>query len=313
MGIFGSSVNFNPETDIKDLAGKVILVTGANTGLGKETVLQLAKHHPHKLFLAARTESKAKAAIDDLNKQLKEPVDIEWLPLDLASLSSVKAAAETVNAKTDRLDILVLNAGIMAVPPGKTDAGFDIQLGTNHVGHFLLTQLLLPTLQKTAALEGSDVRVVSLSSDGHNFGPWSIDTIVDTDKLTATSPWVRYGASKTANILFAAELARRYPTVTSTSVHPGIIVTNLYSTSQKSSSPISILFNAVAPWISTDVPHGTLNQLYLAAGATKDQITNGGYYTPVGKLQARNKWAKDVSAGQRLWEWTESELKKLGY
>ncbi|RMD42902.1 hypothetical protein DV735_g2220, partial [Chaetothyriales sp. CBS 134920] len=280
MGFFGGSIKFKPETGIKDLASKVILVTGGNVGLGKETVLQLAKHRPQKIFLAARSESKAQEAIADISKQLQDKVDIEWLPLDLASLASVKTAAERVAAKTDRLDLLVLNAGIMAVPPGKTDAGFEIQLGTNHA---------------------------------FNFGPATLDGITDQEKLSASNTVVRYGASKTANILFAAELARRYPAFTSVSLHPGVIRTNLYASATTYGTLMSTFLNYALPWISKDVPEGALNQLYLSAGAAKDQIVNGSYYTPVGKLQAGNKWAKDADAGKRLWEWTEAELAKLGY
>ncbi|RMZ81494.1 hypothetical protein DV738_g2238, partial [Chaetothyriales sp. CBS 135597] len=285
MGFFGGSVKFTPETDIKDLTGKVILVTGGNIGLGKETVLQLAKHRPQKIFLAARSEAKAKDAIADISTQLKPTVAdvadiIEWLPLDLASLPSVKAAAERVAARTDRLDLLILNAGIMAVPPGKTDAGFEIQLGTNH---------------------------------GHNFGPASLEGIIDAEKLAAANTVVRYGASKTANILFAAELARRYPAFTSVSLHPGVIRTNLYASATTYGTVLSTVLNYALPWIAKDVPEGTLNQLYLSAGAPKDKIVNGAYYTPVGKLQAGNKWANDADAGKRLWEWTEAELHKVGY
>ena len=228
------------------------------------------------------------------------------------SLPSVKSAAETVSSKSDCLDILVLNAGVMALPPGKTEAGFDNQLGTNHVGHHLLTKLLIPTLQKTAEKSGSDVRVVTLSSEAFNLAP-SFETVINTEKLCATSPWTRYGASKAANILFAAEVARRYPFLTSTSLHPGIIMTDLHSPSQGSNSLISIGMKFAMPFIGQDVPHGALNSLWLAAGAKKEALTSGGYYTPVGKLQPGNKWSKDQNAGSRLWDWTEAELKKVGY
>ena len=280
--------------------------------MGKETVLQLAKHQPQKIFLAARTESKATEAINSINNQLQEKVDIEWVPLDLMSLPSVKSAASTVACKSDRLDVLILNAGVMALPPGKTEAGFDNQLGTNHVGHHLLTKLLMPTLQKTAEKSGSDVRVVTLSSEAWNLAP-SFETIVNTDKLCKTSPWSRYGASKAANILFASELARRYPFLTSISLHPGIIMTDLHGASNASYSIISLGMRLVSPFIAQDVPHGALNSLYLAAGAKKEELKNGGYYTPVGKVQPSNKWAKDKNAGSRLWDWTEGELKKAGY
>ena len=168
------STPFNPATAIPSLAGKVILVTGGNIGLGQESILQLAKHKPQRIYMASRTESKALAAIKEIKSQLPKEssdVDIEFISLDLSSLKSVQAAAQAFESRSDRLDLLILNAGIMAAPPGRSESGHDIQLGTNHIGHFLLTKLLLPTLQKTAAEPHSDVRVVSVASEAFNMSP----------------------------------------------------------------------------------------------------------------------------------------------
>lgn len=311
MWPFTISSTFVPATGIKSLAGKVILVTGGNNGIGKETILQLAKHHPQKIFMASRTESKARDAIASIKSQNLQDVDIEYLPLDLSSLPSVKAAADQVMRNSERLDILVLNAGIMAVPPGKTASGQDIQLGTNHIGHFLLTKLLLPTLEKTAKQHNSDVRVVAVSSEAHNMAP-NLNTILSTEKLTATSPWVRYGASKAANVMFAAELARRYPQLTSVSLHPGMIKTDLYVPNSESNFLVRYGAMIFGPLIFQDVAHGAFNQLWASAGTEKSELTNGSYYTPVGKLR-NNKWASDAEAGRKLWEWTEKELATAGY
>ena len=308
MWPFGGKT-FNPEADISDLSNKVILVTGGNTGIGKETILQLAKHNPKKIYLAARTESKARDAIRSIKTALSQPVDIEYLPLDLASLKSVRQAAETVNATTSRLDILILNAGIMAVPPGTSESGHDIQMGTNHLGHFQLTKLLLPRLEKTAAMPGSDVRVVTVSSEAYNMAP-SMDTIISTDKLTATGPWARYGASKAANILFAAELARRYPAFKSVSLHPGMIKTDLYLPNQDINYLLKYGLALFGPLILRDVAEGAHNQLWAAAGAKKEELVDGAYYTPVGSSHAGNKFANDQASGKRLWDWTEAELEK---
>jgi NAD(P)-dependent dehydrogenase (short-subunit alcohol dehydrogenase family) len=306
-----SGKSFNPQVDIGDLSEKVILVTGANTGIGKETILQLAKHNPAKLYLAARTESKAQDAITSIKSALSKPVDIEYLPLDLASLKSVREAAAIVNASASRLDILILNAGIMAVPPGKSESGHDIQLATNHIGHFQLTKLLLPLLEKTAAIPGSDVRVVSVSSEAYNMAP-SIDTITSTEKLTNTGPWTRYGASKAANILFAAELARRYPAFKSVSLHPGMIKTDLYLPNQEVNPLFKYGIALFGPLVLRGVPEGAHNQLWAAAGAKREELVNGAYYTPVGKSHVGNKFAQDQASGKRLWEWTEAELRKVG-
>ncbi|KIV85430.1 hypothetical protein PV11_01126 [Exophiala sideris] len=311
MWPFNISSSFHPAKDIPDLSGKVILVTGGNNGLGKETILQLAKHNPHKIFMASRTESKARDAIASIKSQTSQNVDIEFLQLDLASLPSIKKAADQVAAHTDRLDILVLNAGIMAVPSAKTAAGQEIQLGTNHVGHFLLTKLLLPTLDNTVKKYNPDVRIISLSSAAWQMAP-SIDTIVSTNKLIAQKPWTCYGASKAANIMFAAELARRYPQFTSASLHPGLIKTDLYTPNLEVNSIVRYGSLLMGGLMFQTIEAGALNQLWLAAGARKDEIKNGQFYTPVAKVHS-NKWATNAKDGKRLWEWTEQELKNAGY
>lgn len=310
MWPFSTSVKFNPENDIPDLADKVILVTGGNNGIGKETVLQLAKHQPRQIFLAARTESKARDAIASIQSEVKN-ANIEFLHLDLSSLKSVQTAAAEFQTKADRLDILILNAGIMATPPGKTETGQDIQLGTNHFGHFLLFKKLLPTLEKTAALPGSDVRVIAVASEAHNMAP-SIDTITSTEKLVKTGPWTRYGASKASNVMFAAELARRYPQFTSVSLHPGMIKTDLYAPSSSSSSILKYGVALFSPLFFMDVPHGAWNQLYTGAGAPKTALVNGGYYKPFG-IHQKIKWSENKSHAEKLWTWTEQELKAAGY
>jgi NAD(P)-dependent dehydrogenase (short-subunit alcohol dehydrogenase family) len=274
-------------------------------------VLQLAKHGPAKIFLAARNESRARDAINSVTAELSDNINIEWLPLDTASLESVKEAAQSFNRQSSRLDILVLNAGIMATPPTKSASGHDLQLSTNHIGHFLLTKLLMPTLQKTAAEPTSDVRVISISSEAHQMAP-SIDTILSTEKLIATGAWTRYGASKAANILFAAELSRRYPNLTSVSIHPGMIKTDLWKYDNESNSFMKYFMMVFGGFIYRDTHQGAYNQLWAAAGADKSELQNGGYYTPVGKKSV-NKFVKDVSASKRLWDWTESELEKAGY
>ncbi|KAJ5096404.1 hypothetical protein NUU61_005760 [Penicillium alfredii] len=304
---FIGGVNFDPDQDIPDLAGKVVLVTGGNAGLGKETVLQLAKHKPSQIFLGARSGPKAEEAIRSVQESVPG-VEIHWLPLDLTSTSSIQSAAEKFHAHSSRLDILILNAGVMALPPGETEMGHEIQLGTNHTGHFLLTKLLLPTLLKTAEDPHADVRVVSLSSVGHNMAP-SFETILNQDRLKNVNTNARYGASKAANILFAAELARRYPSLTSVSVHPGIILTDLYGAISESSL-IAGLGTQTLSFFGSSVPVGARNQLWAAAGAKKEDLVNGAYYVPVGNLKSHNCYATSKDMGARLWDWTETELQK---
>ncbi|KAF4212153.1 hypothetical protein CNMCM6805_002126 [Aspergillus fumigatiaffinis] len=304
FGLLGAS--FDPRRDITDLSGKVIFVTGGNTGLGKETILQLAHHRPSRIYLGARNATKARDAIADIQRQLSTSADIRHIPLDLASFASIRSAAEKFTSECDRLDILILNAGTMGNPPTTTEEGYEVQFGTNHIGHFLLTKLLLPVLQKTAASPAStDVRVVTLASLANCAAP-SYDVMTSTDALLAASTWTRYAASKAANILFASELARRYPKILSVSVHPGTVTSNLYEQA-KASSPVSKCGVAALSLFFRSVRSGALNQLW-AAGVKRELLTNGAYYIPIGNHAKNNKYATDADMAKRLWEWTEAQI-----
>ncbi|KAL8721896.1 MAG: hypothetical protein Q9225_001532 [Loekoesia sp. 1 TL-2023] len=302
---------FTPDKDIPDLTGKVILVTGGNTGLGKEAVLQLAKHNPSCIFLAARTPSKGEAAIAEIKKAVPS-ANISYLKLDLCSFKSIAAAAQEFKSKSPRLDILMNNAGVMATPPTETEEGYELQFGTNHIGHALLVKELLPTLLSTAEEEGSDVRIVNLSSIGHNFAPRSQGLILDMAKLKEYGPWPRYGQSKLANILFTKELAKRYPSITSVAVHPGFIVTDLYGPSLGSNMLMRYGLKVVEPFFMANVPTGTLNQLWAAVGR-KSEVVSGNYYTPVAKSSSGSSWAQKSDLARELWDWTEKELSSKGY
>ncbi|KAM3415576.1 Retinol dehydrogenase 12 [Cercospora zeina] len=299
--LFGKS--FDPEKDICDLSGKVILITGGNTGLGKETVLQLAKHNPQQVFLAARTPSKAEDAIADIKTRVPH-ANVSYIKLDLTSLASVKEAAEEFKARSDRLDILINNAGIMAVPYSKTKDGYEIQFGTNHVGHSLLTKLLLPTLLKTADQPDSDVRIINVSSAGHMMAP---GIVYDQDQLESYITHRRYGQSKLANLLHARELQRRYPQITTTSVHPGVIITDLYASQMQTSVLVRIALPLMKPF-TLDVPGGAKNQLW-AATADKKEVASSYYWTPVGSKSGGSFWyAAKPALAKELWDWTENEL-----
>ncbi|OJD18453.1 hypothetical protein AJ78_01509 [Emergomyces pasteurianus Ep9510] len=309
---------FTPERDIQDLGGKVILVTGGNTGLGKQTILELAKHCPSRIYLAARSESKALSAIADikssLSAELSSTVDIRHLPLDLSSFQSIRTAASTFKSENSRLDTLILNAGIMAFPPDTTEDGYETQFGTNFLGHFLLTKLLLPILIETAGTLNSaqqpaaDVRVISVSSLAWQLAPAHnpLETMTSTAKLLSENTWTRYGCSKAGNVILAAQLARLYPQITAVSVHPGLIMTNLYS-STKSSNPLVRYAIAVASPLLTGEEEGALNHLW-AAGVAREELTNGAYYEPVG-VWAKNWFAEDEEVGEGLWRWAEGEIR----
>ncbi|KAF2689584.1 oxidoreductase-like protein [Lentithecium fluviatile CBS 122367] len=308
-------VAFTPATDIPALTGKVVLVTGGNAGLGKQTIAYLAAHSPTRIYLAARTASKATSAINDIKASVPS-AEIEHLSVDLTSFSSITEAVRSFTAKEKRLDLLINNAGVMAMPYSLTEEGYEIQFGTNHMGHALLTKLLLPVLLETAKEPNADVRIVNLTSMGHYMAP-SGGIIWDQKALEKQGTWRRYGQSKLANILFARELAARYPSITSVSIHPGVIITDLYAS--VASNPflrfgmwIYGLFFPVLPGHFKDTKGGALNQTW-AATVRKEELENGAFYNPVGRKSAGSGYAQDAGLAKKLWEWTEGELGKHGY
>ncbi|KAL8784116.1 MAG: hypothetical protein Q9213_004175 [Squamulea squamosa] len=309
--MFGGGKRFSPDKDIPDLSGKVIIVTGGNSGLGKESVLQLAKHNPSRIFLAARTLSKAEAAIEEV-KNAVPSANLTFLELDLCSFKSVSAAAQAFKSQSSQLDILMNNAGIMATPLAETEDGYESQFGTNHMGHALFTKLLLPILLDTAKREGSDVRIVNLTSEGHNLAPRPQGILFDKTELSKQGPWSRYGQSKLANILFTKELASRYPSITSVAIHPGVILTNLYAPNQQSNLLFRYGVKFIGPLFMADVPTGAFNQLWAATGK-KSEVVSGKYYTPVAKASTGSKLAQKKDLAQKLWAWTEKELASKGY
>ena len=189
----------------------------------------------------------------------------------------------------------------MAAPYSKTKEGYEIQFGTNHMGHALLAHLLLPTLLKTAEQPGSDVRVINLSSEGHRAAS---GITYDQDKLKNSNTWVRYGNAKLANILHARELQKRNPSITATALHPGVIVTELYK-----SIPLGWMLLPIMRLVTTGIEGGAKNQLW-AATAPKDLVKSGYYWKPIAVKSSGTKQAQDESLAKELWDWTEEQLKK---
>jgi retinol dehydrogenase-12 len=271
-------------------------------------MLQLSKHDPSKVYLAARTETKAQAAIKTLQTAVPN-AHVEFISCDLTSLKSVQSAARAFVSKEQRLDILVLNAGIMATPHSTTDEGYEIQFGTNHMGHALLTKLLLPTLLNTAS-EGNDVRVVSLSSMGH-LAARSLPVEKMKSMRKDTMTWTLYAQSKLANILFAKELARRYPSITAVAVHPGVIYTQLYDSAYSGIMGLGGLTKKFSTMVYSSVPEGAKNSLWASTakkGDKKGEVKSGEYYTPVGVPGKGSSISNDTKLAEQLWVWTEKEL-----
>jgi NAD(P)-dependent dehydrogenase (short-subunit alcohol dehydrogenase family) len=286
-----------------------------NAGLGKQTVQYLAAHSPSRIYLAARTASKASSAIADIHAVVPD-APIEHLQLDLASFSSIAEAAKTFTSKEKRLDLVINNAGVMAVPYSLTSDGYEIQFGTNHVGHALLTKLLLPVMLETAKEPGADVRIVNVSSIGHWAAP-SGGIIWDQKLLEKQNTMQRYGQAKLANILFTRELAARYPQITSVALHPGVILTDLYA-SMNTNFVLKFLLGVyggmfwLLPGHFKDTAGGALTQTW-AATTEKDKLQNGGLYFPIGKPVSGSGYSRDIGLAKKLWEWTDAEFAKHGY
>jgi NAD(P)-dependent dehydrogenase (short-subunit alcohol dehydrogenase family) len=220
MRAFGSDTTTDEVLDGMDLSGRRFLITGAASGLGQESARALAAHGASVTLLARSTE-RAEGAVAAVEGMVRG-ADLEAGVADLGDLGSIRAFADAYLAGHDELDVLINNAGVMACPFGRTADGFETQFGTNHLGHFLLTALLYPALRA-----GAQPRVVTLTSAGHSRA--DIDLEDPNFAHTEYTPWVAYGQAKTANALFARELARRAgPSgLMSFAVHPGGIVTDL--------------------------------------------------------------------------------------
>ncbi|KAJ2919177.1 hypothetical protein MD484_g1196, partial [Candolleomyces efflorescens] len=292
--------------DIPDLSGKVIIVTGANTGVGKETAKALLNHNA-KVYIATRNREKTESAIQDLKTETgKEAI---FLKLDLASLKSVKAAAEEFLSKETDLHVLFNNAGVM-VPPiaDLTTDGYDLQFGTNTLGHFYFTKLLLPALLK-GAKSSSDgtARVVNTSSSASMFtSKINFDTLKDTRARRKTSPNTLYAQSKLGNAIFAKELARRYGDqgIVSTGLNPG----NLTSELQRHMGPIE--GRLVRALLLHPTPMGALTQLW--AGTTQEGATlNGKYLIPWARVGTGNPAINDEKLGADLWKWFEDQVANI--
>jgi NAD(P)-dependent dehydrogenase (short-subunit alcohol dehydrogenase family) len=279
-----------------------VVVTGANSGLGLITALELARAGA-RVVLACRNVAKGEAARRQIEAAAPgAPLELE--ELDLASLESVRAFAERFRSAHDGLDLLINNAGVMAPPRRQTADGFELQFGTNHLGHFALTGRLI------GAMEGrEDARVVTLSSTAHRTGRISFDNLGGERHYFR---WRAYGQSKLANLLFALELERRLSaaksTIKSMAAHPGYAATNLqFAAPPLVDRLVMRVGNAV---IAQSEEMGALPTLYAA---TEPGLPGGTYAGPDGIAEQRghpqpvspNRAARDKAVAKRLWEVSE--------
>ncbi|KAK0469223.1 NAD(P)-binding protein [Desarmillaria tabescens] len=286
--------------DIPDLTGKVVIVTGGNTGCGRETVKALLSHGA-KVYLAARSEEKAKEAI----VKLKEETGAEaiFLSLDLADLVSVRRAAEEFLSKEKKLRILFNNAGVMLAPMDMlTKQGYDLQFGTNVIGHFYFTQLLLPALL-AAATPSEKARVITTSSSANYMGTLDFNIWVDGPARSKKASGDLYVQSKHANVVFAVELARRYgeQNIISHSLNPGSIRTDL----QRHLSPFA---NKMQDMFLFPAHMGALTQLWAGTSPEAGKL-NGEFMIPWARLGKARKETADPAVGKKLWEWLETQCK----
>jgi NAD(P)-dependent dehydrogenase (short-subunit alcohol dehydrogenase family) len=293
--------------DIPDQSGRLAVVTGANSGLGLVTARELARSGAA-VVLAARNTPKGEQAAASINEAVPG-ADVRVQELDLADLGSVRSFAETLDS--DRLDLLINNAGLMAPPRRLTKDGFESQFGTNHLGHFALTGLLMPRL-----LAASEPRVVTVSSTAHRAGQIDFD---DLQRERKYNNWRAYGQSKLANLMFCFELQRRATeagtSLTSMAAHPGyartnlqfaapttrdkavMAVTNLLFAQSAEMGALPTLYAATFP----DLPGGT----FVGPGGLMEQRGHPKVVTAAGKAYDEDTW-------RRLWEISE-ELTGVHY
>lgn len=298
-----------PQVDTApSLEGKVILITGGTTGLGKKSAIELARRRPAELWLTGRDMTRLEAAAADIRDQVDDAPPIRLLAMDLGSFKSVRYAAERFLAESPRLDILMLNAGVMSVPAGTTEDGYEVQFGTNHMGHALLTRLLEPAL---LAAKEAGPRVVVLSSSSHRDAPdggirW------DTLKTSGRDIFIikRYGQSKLANALFARALARRRPWLRVAAVHPGVVRgTSLQASATGIPFVLRHVIAAIRRFFTISLDDGVRNQIWAS---TDDTYPSGEYFEPVGQSGLANEYATNDELADQLWSWTEREFEAHG-
>jgi NAD(P)-dependent dehydrogenase (short-subunit alcohol dehydrogenase family) len=313
---FGASSTTDEVLSGVDLRGKRILVTGVSAGLGVETARSLAAHGAH-VVGAARDLAKAETATAQVRKDAAGGGSLELVELDLASLRSVRAGADKLVAKGAPFDVVIANAGVMATPFGHTADGFETQFGTNHLGHFVFVNRISPLLRAGG-------RLISLSSSGHRFS--DVDLADPNFERTPYEPFVAYGRSKTANILFAVAFDSRHRRrgVRAAAVHPGGIQTELgrhvdpgriQALVDQMNQQLAAEGRGAFEWKS--IPQGAATSVWAGLVATADEI--GGQYCEnchVGKIvpddlpitaasEGVRGYALDPNHAEALWKKSE--------
>ena len=300
------------QKDIPDQTGKRIVITGANSGLGFECAGILAGKGAE-IVMAVRTITKGEAAHADI-LQAHPNAKLDVMQLDVGDLNSVREFADAFKAKYDKIDILLNNAGVMAIPRQETADGFEMQLGVNHLGHFALTGLLIDMIVNTP-----NARIHSVSSSANYMGTINFDDLMGEKDY---SRWGAYGQSKLANVFFTFELQKRinaagYDTIANSS-HPGLVLTNLQANSveQSGTGLEGLLYRFIEPIMAQDISMGVLPMLY---GMTATDAKGGVFYGPrtfnlrgYPAEKKANSEAYDAAALARFWTVSE-ELTGVKY
>ncbi|KAK7751557.1 hypothetical protein SLS62_006507 [Diatrype stigma] len=361
--------SWNPAREIPPgaLAGKIVLITGGTVGIGRQAAVDLASqpgNQPAEIWIASRNAALGREVVaeveraaaearqrhklsrrrrsgnkndededdEDDDEEEEEPLRARFVPLDLASFASVHEAARTVAAAVPRLDILILNSGLMGGPvSATTEDGYELRFGLNYVGHVLLAKLLLPLMLRSSEGQeqegdgqghGQGPRIVAVSSTAHSYTPAG-GIVFDALKGPAAhlERTQRYGQSKLALVLWAREMAERVPQVTTVSIHPGTVRTELFSQPEGGFVYRALKYIFV-PLFGLSVADGTKNTLWAATAPAAKKggrgvgrsgrgagLINGEYYEPVGVPGLGSRFTTDRGLSKRLWEWTEEELK----
>src|SRR5437899_6928625 len=302
VDIFGATSTTEDVLSGINLRGKRILVTGVSAGIGVETARSLAAHGAN-VVGAARDLAKAETATAQVRKDAAaNGGSFDLIELDLASLKSVRACADALLAKGEPFDVVIANAGVMATPFGHTENGFETQFGTNHLGHFVLVNRIAPLLRQGG-------RLINLASAGHRFA--NVDLEDPNFERTPYDPWVAYGRSKTANILFAVAFDQRHRNrgVRAAAVHPGGIQTELgrhvdVSHFQKMIEQIDqqLAAEGKPPFQFKTIPQGAATSVWAAVVAPADEV--GGQYCEnchVGHIVPDNVTISAISEGVRAY------------
>ena len=301
---FGAETTASEVAEGLDLSGKVALVTGGSSGLGQETARVLAERRAH-VILTARNVPKGEAVAEGIRASTgNENVEVE--ELELGSLKDIRAFAQRFLARHPALHIMVNNAGVMACPQAKTADGFELQFGSNHLGHFLATCLLAPALRK-----GAPSRVVSVSSRGHHLSPVVFDDI--QFERRPYDKWLAYGQAKTANVLFAVGLDGRLGIrgVHANALHPGGILTELGRPLQAEDFEFlqkrnrGMKYKSVEAGAATSVLAATAPELEGRGGLYLEDCQIAAVNDELGALWGVKSYALDPQNAERLWEVSE--------